>query len=389
MSVTQGAQSGVEGRWTGCILNSPQQVKWRDSMALRSLVSRRDLYKAGLEFFDRSGVSGLFSESWRGMGAILMFHRIEEVPGEGFYPNRGLSVTPEFLAAVIDYLEGEGIEIVSLDEVHRRLVSRDESGGRFVAVTFDDGFVDNYSVAYPILKARGVPFTVFVATDLIDNDLDMWWVVVERAIAGGGRILVDIAGRDVETLGCGTPAEKAVAYERLASLLQTEVDEAEQRRFTRRLADRAGIDIEALCREEGMTWDQVRTLHADPLVTIGGHTAAHHALARLDEASMRADIERGLARLEEMLGERPTHFAYPYGSPAVAGPREFETLAAMGFKTAVTTRPGVLFPEHRDHLTALPRVSVNGEFQQVRYLGMLLAGWPFALFNRFRRLNVA
>jgi peptidoglycan/xylan/chitin deacetylase (PgdA/CDA1 family) len=61
----------------------------------------------------------------------------------------------------------------------------------------------------------------------------------------------------------------------------------------------------------------------------------------------------------------------------------------VGFKTAVTTRPGVLFPEHRDHLLALPRLSINGDYQDQRYVEVLLSGTATALWNRFRHVNAA
>jgi len=61
---------------------------------------------------------------------------------------------------------------------------------------------------------------------------------------------------------------------------------------------------------------------------------------------------------------------------------------AVGFSCAVTTRPGMVFPEHAAHLTALPRVSVNGRWQDAGALEMLLSGAPFVLWNRGRRLNV-
>ena len=79
-------------------------------------------------------------------------------------------------------------------------------------------------------------------------------------------------------------------------------------------------------------------------------------------------MEMSRAVIEAALGKRPQHLSYPVGDPTSAGPREFRIAAELGFKTAVTTRPGVLFPEHRDHLTALPRISLNGEFQQPRYV---------------------
>ena len=69
--------------------------------------------------------------------------------------------------------------------------------------------------------------------------------------------------------------------------------------------------------------------------------------------------------------------------------REFAMARELGFKTAVTTRPGVLFPEHRDYLMALPRISINGDYQDSRYVEVLLSGTATALWNRFRHVNAA
>ena len=94
-------------------------------------------------------------------------------------------------------------------------------------------------------------------------------------------------------------------------------------------------------------------------------------------------------RIEASLALRPEHLSYPVGDATSAGPREFRIAAELGFKTAVTTRPGVLFPEHGAHLTALPRISLNGEFQQSRYLRVLLSGAATAMWNGFRRVDAA
>jgi peptidoglycan/xylan/chitin deacetylase (PgdA/CDA1 family) len=100
-------------------------------------------------------------------------------------------------------------------------------------------------------------------------------------------------------------------------------------------------------------------------------------------------MEMSRSVLEAALGVRPEHLAYPVGDSTSAGPREFRIAAELGFKTATTTRPGVLFKAHRDHLTGLPRISVNGEFQSHRYVKVLMSGAGTALLNHFRRVNVA
>ncbi len=125
-------------------------------------------------------------------------------------------------------------------------------------------------------------------------------------------------------------------------------------------------------------------------MTIGAHTVNHMMLTKVaSEDSVRAEMDMSRSVLEAALGTRPQHLAYPVGDPTSAGQREFRIASELGFKTAVTTRPGVLFKAHVDHLTALPRISVNGEYQKQRYAKVLMSGAGTALWNGFKRLNVA
>jgi peptidoglycan/xylan/chitin deacetylase (PgdA/CDA1 family) len=157
----------------------------------------------------------------------------------------------------------------------------------------------------------------------------------------------------------------------------------------RELSFANGVDLGALCREECMHWDELAFLAGDPLVTIGAHTVTHPILARLSGDQVRSELLDGARILAAKLGRMPAHFAYPVGGADAAGPREFAAAAGAGFKTAVTTRPGVLFLDHARHLTALPRISVNGAFQRMRYLDVLLSGAPTALLNGFKRVDAA
>src|SRR3546814_2764735 len=85
--------------------------------------------------------------------------------------------------------------------------------------------------------------------------------------------------------------------------------------------------------------------------------------------SARADIAEGVSRHEAMLGTRPTHFSYPYGDPSSAGERDFRMARELGFRSATTTRKGLIHPAHADTPMRLPRLSLNGDYQDVREIG--------------------
>ena len=155
----------------------------------------------------------------------------------------------------------------------------------------------------------------------------------------------------------------------------------------RALFERHRVNLGAFCGDLCMDWQELATLAADPLVTIGAHTVNHPILTKVDDKAVRAEIENSRAVIEAALGVRPRHLAYPVGDRSAAGAREFKIASDLGFSTAVTTRPGVIFPQHADHLLALPRISLNGNFQKQRYAKVLISGSATALNNRFRQVN--
>ena len=107
-------------------------------------------------------------------------------------------------------------------------------------------------------------------------------------------------------------------------------------------------------------------------------------LAKHDAATARREMAEGRRRLEEATGLPVRVLSYPVGDPTSAGAREFALAADLGFAAAVTTRPGMLFPEHAASRHALPRVSLNGRWQSLACLDVLLSGAPFPIWNRGR-----
>jgi peptidoglycan/xylan/chitin deacetylase (PgdA/CDA1 family) len=347
---------------------------------------RMSAYKAGLETLYFTGAHRALRPLFGGIGAVLMLHHVRPARHGDFAPNALLEVTPDYLERVVERVRERGFDVVTLDEVRRRLIEGSE-GRPFVAFTFDDGYRDNQEFAYPILKRHGVPFTIYLPTAFTDNEGELWWLVLEQTVRTQRVVVAQIAGKVVH-LDCSTAALKREAYSEIYWWLRS-LPETELRGYVRDLAARHGLDFRETCRELCMTWDEVRVLARDPLVTFGAHTVNHYMLAKFPLETARAEMVQSRAIIEERLGRPVSHFAYPVGDPTSAGPREFALAEELGFETAVTTRPGLIFPEHRAHLTALPRVSLNGYFQSLRYLDVLLSGAPFALFNRFRRVNAA
>ncbi len=332
--------------------------------------------KKALLALHASGMYRLAPKSLAGVGAILMLHRVREPDGSNFTPNGILEITPTFLDATIRRLGEIGYDFVDLDEAVRRLQERDFAKP-FVVFTLDDGYRDNLTNAAPVFSRHDVPFTVYLATDLPDGTAELWWVALERVIARAHKLRVRFAEGD-ETIACATTVEKNAAWSAIYWRLRSGSEDA-MRAEIHRLAVEQRVDMSTLTRELAMNWDEVRLLAANPLARIEAHTAGHFALARLPENRARDEIARGLARHEAELGRRPRHFSYPYGDPASAGIRDFALAGEFGFASATTTRKGLLHPSHAARMTALPRVSLNGDYQDVRIVEVLLSGQPFAL----------
>jgi peptidoglycan/xylan/chitin deacetylase (PgdA/CDA1 family) len=233
-----------------------------------------------------------------------------------------------------------------------------------------------------------VPFAVYVPTSFPDRLGELWWLVLEAVIARNPRIGLVIDGRD-RKFDCRTVPEKRALFDDLYWWLRNRPSEAEMRDVVRSLAAYYHVDIAAFCEELCMSWSELAELAADPLVTIGAHTVNHSMLAKLPRETARSEIDLSRSIIDAALSIKPRHLSYPFGDRSSTGAREFEIAAELGFKTAVTTRPGVLFPEHSQRLMALPRISLNGDFQRIRYVRVLLSGTATAMWNGFRRLDAA
>jgi peptidoglycan/xylan/chitin deacetylase (PgdA/CDA1 family) len=348
---------------------------------------RNNVIRAGLGALYFTGAHHLLRPIFSGVGAIFMLHHVRPCRDAEFQPNRHLEVAPEFLRAMLAHLRSRNIDIITMDEVHRRLIERDFSR-RFACFTLDDGYRDNRDYALPVMREFDAPMTVYVASDFAEGIGRLWWIALEMVIARSAAIETTIGGAALR-LDTSTPQAKQAAFDRLHHWLRSLPGEHDIAREIGSLCVRYGVDEAAICRELCMSWDELKAFAAEPLVTIGAHTITHCNLARQTGETASREMAVGRARIEATLQRPIIHLAYPYGDKIAAGPREFALARTAGFKTAVTTRPGMLFPESADHLTALQRVSLNGNYQDTRILPVLTSGAATAVWNGFRRIDAA
>lgn len=348
---------------------------------------RDRVIRSGLGALHVTGAHRLLRPMLAGVGNIFMLHHVRPRRDVPFQPNHHLEITPEFLRATLKHVRELGIDIVTLDEMQRRLAARDFAR-RFVCFTLDDGYRDNRDYAAPVMREFNAPFTVYVASDFADGIGRLWWVALERVVTYADTIDV-IIDKVATRLPAETLEDKREAFAILHDWLRRLPDSATLRHEMTSLCLRHGVDEEAISRELCLSWDELQAFAAEPLLTVGAHTVTHDNLAKQSETSALREITTNRADIEAALQRRVAHLAYPYGDKAAAGPREFALAKRAGFATAVTTRPGMVFAGNAAHPTALPRISLNGNYQDERFLPVLTSGAATALWNRFRRVDVA
>ncbi len=333
-----------------------------------------------------SKLDELLSPVTQGIGSVWMLHRVNNAMHGPFSPNSHLAISPEFLDMAILQYKSKGYQFASMDEMADHLSSNDidRAGRKLISITLDDAYQDNYKQAFPVFHRHDVPYTIFVAPGLVDGTHTLWWEDLEKAVAGNRKITFKVGGK-IKTLETANSRDKLYAYCKLLRCLSNDVSEDEQREIVAKLSLDTGHDATAYVKSEIMDWDLLKEISANPLCTLGAHTMGHYALARLETERARSEMLESKAHLEKLIGKPVGHFAYPYGYASAVGEREFGLAKELGFKTAVTTKHGIVYAADSERMHNIPRISINGNFQSLHYLRPLISGLT-TKFGRFSEL---
>jgi peptidoglycan/xylan/chitin deacetylase (PgdA/CDA1 family) len=265
----------------------------------------------------------------RGRLSVLIFHRV--------LPGRDALLPGEPTADEFDSLLGhlkEQFSVLPLSEAIVRL--RDGSLPRSaLAITFDDGYADNATVAAPLLRKHGLPATVFVATGYIDGGV-MWNDIVIAAFRSAPSTCVSLESPDLGSYRLESIADRHTAIDRVLAQLKYR-PAVERERQARSLLEIAGGELP---RDLMMTSDMVKSLESSA-IEIGAHTVTHPILARIPSPDAWREIVDSKHSLEALLGHAVALFAYPNGRPGQDFCAEHIRMAKKaGFTAAVSTAWG-------------------------------------------------
>lgn len=275
---------------------------------------------------------------------------------------------------------------IRLSDLVRRYVANQLPPPRSVALTFDDGFANNYSVAFPVLQKYGFPFTVFLTTGLLDKPgAQLWTERVKRAIflCASDSAVLRTPGREIPCR-LDSPAARELSVRRVLQILK---------RTPPPQRDAAVAAIESACgrpelkphereRYEFLTWPQVRAM-ASAGVEFGSHTVTHPILATLDDDRLREELAASKQRIETETGQDCYALAYPNGQAGDFGPREKRAVKSAGYSCAFSLG-GSLNPAQPD-LFQLDRVNIGRQFEGPVYAAAV-AGFLGGLRMARRRL---
>lgn len=302
----------------------------------------------------------IFHQNWKTnfhndrMGFVWMLHHVTEKNPNGIPSNQVWRVSPAFLEKMIVTYQQKGYDFISLDTLSEILSSGRQPERPFIALTLDDGYLDNYTNAFPIFQKYQIPFCIFVATDFVDQKAILWWDCIEELVLSHEKVTTS----DGIIYPCHTARQKRKTYYHLQ---QTILRMDQSRLGVDELNELLGaykIDWLAPIRRQGLSWEQVKTLSNHPLCTIGGHTVSHPAFDALSDDDIRREIREGVEKIEALTGKPVHHFAYPYGSPRIIGDREYQLLKEFSFKTAFCSYGGWITMNHQTAPDHLPRIGL-------------------------------
>lgn len=276
--------------------------------------------------------------------AIFAYHRV----GGPVYPwcrPSHIPVMPQEFENQIRYL-CRTCEVIPLNKLVKHMQAKQQIyAGKTVAITFDDGYKDNYTYAYPILKKYNVSATIFLTTGYIGTGELFWWDKVSYVLQQ--TRLDSLALDEVGTYSLRSTRDRLRAASAIVARLK-DLPEEKKDMLLKKLVSISRVNLSSnLGKELILSWDEVREMSNNG-ITIGAHGVTHAALSRLPLEEARSEIIESKRHIEGKLDQAVTAFSYPSGRAADFNEGVREILRESGFAYAVTVAPTSLVSSGTD-----------------------------------------
>lgn len=261
--------------------------------------------------FNRSGATSLLRHvpNWRGL-LVLNYHRIGRPETSKFDYNLW-SATEENFAEQVRFLSTnfDVIGLADLDDIFAR------KSGKHVLITFDDGYIDNYELAFPILQAYGTPATFFITTGFLDNRTIAWWDEIAWMIRSSQKpgLPSNNYVSEPTPLNLEGDPKRTAAVDRFVKVYWT-LSAEQTETFLNDVAELTGSGRcpKNANHDPWMTWDMVRDMHKNGM-SIAAHTASHPILSHLKSDQQSYEIRESKRRVEQEVACNVDALSYPVG----------------------------------------------------------------------------
>jgi peptidoglycan/xylan/chitin deacetylase (PgdA/CDA1 family) len=262
---------------------------------------------------------------------VLLYHRVNAL----FSDPHLLAVTPDNFRAQLNFLK-QNFDIIRFGDVCCGLKRQS------VAITFDDGYADNFFHALPVLEEMDVPATFFVSTGMVGSAQEFWWDELERIVLGNWSFTEKFELNDSRfgrIWNTKTAEDRRMLHAEI-HLLMLKIDTARRDLWLRQLREWAGAGEKGREVNRSMTVGELQRLAGSRWVTVGAHTVSHTRLSVLPVADQQREIIGSKKQLESWLGREVTVFSYPFGRQSDYTKDTVNICKEAGFAGAAANFPG-------------------------------------------------
>jgi len=296
-----------------------------------------------------SGAGRAFEMLARPGGAIILMYHSVALPPHARFVDPANRIAPECFEAQMKFLS-QHRWVVSLSELMDRLERGESAPSGTVCITFDDGYLDNLTVAAPILESYRLPATLYLCTGYVQRGEAQWADVLHWTLASRTRDVLTVDGTPPIRVDLAAPAQRAAAR----GMLHRQLLESAPERRAELLAD-----VQGQLRPAGemprltLNWQDIEELRRHhPRIELGGHTRNHVDLRTHGGSLAQREIDGCSEDLRRELGAKPEHFSFPYERWC---PETRKLVIAAGWRSAVGVGSGFRIGAQSDRY-AMPRV---------------------------------